>query len=68
MMACSSRPSVHAAPMLGCLQPLADPPSALLRHLAEGEGPAALLQILKEINERTCNKKCAVGSGGKSVG
>jgi len=35
---------------------------------ADGEGPAALLEILKSINERTCNKKCAVGSGGKSVG
>ncbi|KAI7845496.1 hypothetical protein COHA_001042 [Chlorella ohadii] len=36
--------------------------------IPDGEGPAALLEILKVINERTCNKKCAVGSGGKSVG
>ncbi|EFN56559.1 hypothetical protein CHLNCDRAFT_144224 [Chlorella variabilis] len=34
----------------------------------EGEGPAATLSILQQINQRTCKSKCAVGSGGKSVG
>lgn len=40
----------------------------LLLCAAEGEGPAATLDILKQINQRTCGGKCAVGSGGKSVG
>ena len=46
----------------------ADLLAILLCVSAGGEGPAALFEILKSINERTCKKKCAVGSGGKSVG
>lgn len=34
----------------------------------EGAGAQATLDILKALNERTCRRKCATGSGGKSVG
>lgn len=35
---------------------------------AEGPGARATLEIINALNERTCSKKCATGSGGKSVG
>lgn len=40
-------------------------------HRAEvpkGEGPRAALEILEELNVSSCGGRCAVGSGGKSVG
>eukprot|EP00884_Botryococcus_braunii_P001474 jgi/Botrbrau1/11327/Bobra.0038s0087.2 len=37
-------------------------------HIPEGEGAQATLQILQLLNQKNCGGRCAVGSGGKSVG
>lgn len=55
-------PAMHAP--RGLTRLCVRPPSVS----AEGEGPAYVLEMLKELNTRTCAGKCAVGSGGKSVG
>ena len=59
------------AAALSCNRPL----TQLFNHCAaaaaaaaEGEGPAAVLTMLHQLNKRTCGGKCAVGSGGKTVG
>lgn len=40
----------------------------LLLQVPKGEGPKAALGILDELNTASCGGRCAVGSGGKSVG
>ncbi len=37
-------------------------------HIPEGEAAQATLHILEHLNKHNCGGRCAVGSGGKSVG
>ena len=37
-------------------------------HIPEGPDAAASLALLQQLNITTCGGRCAVGSGGKSVG
>ena len=61
--------AAHAGPAsAGRLLLLAGSTPADALRLAEGEGPAAVLGMLKSLNALMCGNKCAVGSGGKSVG
>ena len=57
----SKQAPVGAGPTLTC-------PCPLRALCADGKSAAATLNILKTLNERTCRKRCATGSGGKSVG
>lgn len=37
-------------------------------HIPSGRGAQAMLHVLNTLNTDICNRRCAVGSGGKSVG